>query len=113
MIWSERQVPQNLFRTESCRVKVGFVVQKLHGPEISKMQNFGQGARFRAVSYIFPALLGAARYALASSYGRMWLVETIPLLCRESYKQYFSPQCVEAGFWSKRTNVSIVIRFGS
>ena len=70
--------------------KVGFVVQQLHGSEILKMQNFALGGRFRALSYIFPALPGAARYALASSYVRMWLVETIPFLNQGSYKQYCS-----------------------
>ena len=90
MIWFEPWRPENLLKTESDRFKVGFVVQKLHGSEILKMQNFALGARFRALSDIFPALPGAARYALASSYGRMWFVETIPLLCRESDKQFCS-----------------------
>ena len=58
MIWSERWALQNLLRTESGGIKVGFVVQKLHGPEILKMQNFALGARFRALSYISPVLPG-------------------------------------------------------
>ena len=40
MIWSERRSPENLLRTESGKVKVGFVVQKLHGSEMLKMKNF-------------------------------------------------------------------------
>ena len=70
MICSERWGQENLFKTESDGIKVGFVVQKMHFPEILEMQNFALGVRFRALSYIFPALPGAARYALASPYGR-------------------------------------------
>ena len=83
MIWSERWVTQHLLRTESGSIKVGFVVQKLHGSEILKVQHFALGARFRALSYIFPALPGAARFALASSCGRMWLVGDDPLFVSE------------------------------
>ena len=42
MMWSERWGPQNLLRTESGKVKLGFVVQKLHDPEIVKMNNFDE-----------------------------------------------------------------------
>ena len=42
MIWSERWGPENLLRTESGKVKVGFVVQNLHVPEILKMKNFDE-----------------------------------------------------------------------
>ena len=49
MIWSERWGPGNLLRAESGKVKVGFVVQKSHVPEILKMKNFGKLRSLRAL----------------------------------------------------------------
>ena len=49
MIWSERWNPENLLRTESGDLKVGFMVQKLHGPENLKMKNFGELRSLRAL----------------------------------------------------------------
>ena len=53
MIWSERWDPEHLLRTESGKVKVGFVVQNLQGPEILKMKNFDEIRALRALVYIF------------------------------------------------------------
>ena len=112
MIWSERWAPQNLLRTESGSIKVGFVVQKLHGSEILKMQNFALGARVRALSYIFPALPWAARYALASSCGRIWFVETIPSLYRGSYKQSFLSPGRRSEMLDDKKKSRVMTRFG-
>ena len=49
MIWSERWSPENLLRTESGKPKVGFMVQKLHGPEELKMTNVAELHSFRAL----------------------------------------------------------------
>ena len=60
MPWSERSSPENLLRTESCIFKVGFVVQKLHVPEMLKTKNFDELRSLSACSKFFgPA--GAAR----------------------------------------------------
>ena len=53
--------PRKLLRTESGGVKVGFVVQKLHGPEILKMQNFARRCPLRSRTQKNSALPGAAR----------------------------------------------------
>ena len=58
MIWSERWGPENLFKTGSDRDKVGFVVQKLHGSEILKMQNFALGANFSSTFLYFSGPAG-------------------------------------------------------
>ena len=112
-MWQTGWGPENLLRTESGEGKVGFVVQKLHGSEILKMQNFALGARFRALSYIFPALPGAARYALASSYGMMWLVETIPCLYPRIVQAILFPAGGRSRILVEEKKLNVVIRFGS
>ena len=62
--------PWTILRDENSRVKVGGLVQKLHFLEILKMQNFAWTCPILRATYIFSALPGAARCALASSYGR-------------------------------------------
>ena len=49
MMWSERWSPENLLRTESGDLKVGFVVQKLHVPENLKIKIFGELRSLRAL----------------------------------------------------------------
>ena len=61
MIMSEHWGSENLLRRESGGIKVGFVVQKLHGPENLKMKNFGELRSLRALVQNFLALPGAAR----------------------------------------------------
>ena len=49
MIWSEPWSPENLLRTESGNVKVGFVVQKSHGPEKLKIKKVDELRTLRAL----------------------------------------------------------------
>ena len=48
MIWSERWGPEHLLRTESGDLKVGFMVQQLHGPEILRVKNIDEFRSLRA-----------------------------------------------------------------
>ena len=67
-LWLGRGVPEQFLEVRFCRVKVGFVVQKSHAPEILKMQNVACTCSLVSRLYNFPALPGAARCALASPF---------------------------------------------
>ena len=77
LFWLGRGVWENSYDMRFCRVKVSVGAHKLHELEILKMQNFALTCANLRATYIFPALPGAARCALAAL---MWLVER--LACR-------------------------------
>ena len=92
-----RGVPEKFLETKFGGVKVGVWAQKLRELEILKMENFAWTCPNLRATYIFPALPGAARCALASPYGR-------GMTCRDGFGGHRPSNFIpglgfEAKFW--------------
>ena len=70
--------PRKILGKRFVGTKVAVWAQKLHELEILKMENFAWTCPNLRATYIFPALPGAARCALASPYGR-------DMTCRDGF----------------------------